>query len=436
MTQILIREHALLDGARAILQDEPRERRVRLPRMRLARRHQGPAPGHLRERHQARHLGDDTQAGRRATSSPPTPFPSWRTWSDFALEDQGRLTEPLVYDAATDRYVPIAWQDAFDWSAATLRGARKSKPGRLLHLRAAGQRSHLPLSVDGPRVRHEQPAGLLQHVPRGVSGRALQAALGTGKGTVDLKDWETADALFIMGVNAASNAPRMLTALAEAYRRGAQIVHINPLVEAAATRTIVPHEFDRDGAVQGDPRPARSTCSCGSAATWRCCAGSPRRCWKQSRPDRKALDREFIERHTQGFEDYRALCEATSWAELERQSGLTRGDIVKAAEIYSRSDRTLISWCLGAHPARTRGRHRPRDRQPAAAARQPGQGRSRALARARPQQRSGQSHLRHRPPSRPSSSSTGWPTSATSTRRATHGMDTVAVIKAMQRRTG
>lgn len=76
-----------------------------------------------------------------------------------------------------------------------------------------------------------------------ASGRALTASLGTGKGTVDLKDWESADALFILGVNAASNAPRMLTALSEAHRRGAQIVHINPLVEAAATRTIVPHDF-------------------------------------------------------------------------------------------------------------------------------------------------------------------------------------------------
>ncbi|MYS16570.1 formate dehydrogenase, partial [Streptomyces sp. SID4982] len=76
-----------------------------------------------------------------------------------------------------------------------------------------------------------------------ASGRAMQAALGTGKGTVDLEDWEKTDALFIIGVNAASNAPRMLTSLAEAYKRGAKIVHINPLVEAAATRTIIPHDF-------------------------------------------------------------------------------------------------------------------------------------------------------------------------------------------------
>ena len=40
-----------------------------------------------------------------------------------------------------------------------------------------------------------------------ASGRALQAALGTGKGTVDLTDWEKADAICLMGVNAATNAP-------------------------------------------------------------------------------------------------------------------------------------------------------------------------------------------------------------------------------------
>src|SRR6266404_493875 len=76
-----------------------------------------------------------------------------------------------------------------------------------------------------------------------ASGRALTAAIGTGKGTVDLLDWEKTDCLIILGVNAASNAPRMLTSLAEAYRRGAQIVHVNPFIEAAARSTIVPHKI-------------------------------------------------------------------------------------------------------------------------------------------------------------------------------------------------
>ena len=36
-----------------------------------------------------------------------------RGWSDYDLEMQGRLTEPLRYDAATDRYLACSWQDAF-----------------------------------------------------------------------------------------------------------------------------------------------------------------------------------------------------------------------------------------------------------------------------------------------------------------------------------
>src|SRR5246500_2814374 len=32
-------------------------------------------------------------------------------WSDFELEDQGRLTYPLVYDSMYDKYVPIDWDE-------------------------------------------------------------------------------------------------------------------------------------------------------------------------------------------------------------------------------------------------------------------------------------------------------------------------------------
>lgn len=33
-------------------------------------------------------------------------------WSDYQLEDQGRLTEPLVYNAQLDRFEAIGWDDA------------------------------------------------------------------------------------------------------------------------------------------------------------------------------------------------------------------------------------------------------------------------------------------------------------------------------------
>ena len=267
------------------------------------------------------------------------------TWSDAQLEDQGRLTEPMRYDPDTDRYVPVSWAEAFELVGRTLRElddpnrAAFYTSGRLgneatflyqLMARELGT-NNLP---DCSNMCHE------------ASGRALQASLGTGKGTADLRDWELTDALFILGVNAASNAPRMLTTLAEAFRRGARIVHINPLVEAGARRTIIPHEFARMATMHSTPT---STMNLqlrigGDMALIR---GIAKAVLEESRTDPRALDREFIDRHTTGFEQYRAVCEQTPWEQIERQCGIRVAGIRRAARVYCDADRTVISWCLG-----------------------------------------------------------------------------------------
>ena len=36
-----------------------------------------------------------------------------RTWNDYDLEQTGRLTHPLRYDPATDKYVACDWEEAF-----------------------------------------------------------------------------------------------------------------------------------------------------------------------------------------------------------------------------------------------------------------------------------------------------------------------------------
>ncbi|GAB3208747.1 FdhF/YdeP family oxidoreductase [Nocardia tengchongensis] len=266
-------------------------------------------------------------------------------WSEFELENQGRLTEPMSYDPGTDRYLPISWADAFELVGRSLREladpnqAAFYTSGRLgneatflyqLLARELGT-NNLP---DCSNMCHE------------ASGRALQAALGTGKGTVDLVDWEATDALFILGVNAASNAPRMLTSLVEAHKRGAQIVHINPLVEAAARKAIIPHDFLEMATFRATPT---STLNLqprigGDMALLR---GIAKAVLEQSKSDPKAIDAEFIDRYTFGFDDYRAVCEATSWAEIESRSGVSAKDIRKAADIYRVADRSIVSWCLG-----------------------------------------------------------------------------------------
>ncbi|MEV0582603.1 FdhF/YdeP family oxidoreductase [Nonomuraea sp. NPDC050310] len=266
-------------------------------------------------------------------------------WSDFALEDQGRLTEPMVYDAETDHYVPIGWQEAFELFGSTVRALENPNQaafytsGRLgneatflyqLMARELGT-NNLP---DCSNMCHE------------ASGRALTAALGTGKGTADLKDWETADALFVMGVNAASNAPRMLTTLAQAYRRGAQVVHVNPLIEAAAGSTIIPHEFTQMALLRAT-RTSTLNLQVRSGGDMALMRGIAKATLELAETDPGAVDRQFLDRYTVGFQEYAALCASTSWEEIELQSRISREGVRKAARVYRDADRTVISWCLG-----------------------------------------------------------------------------------------
>ena len=266
-------------------------------------------------------------------------------WTDYALEAAGRLTEPMRYEAASDKYAPVSWDEAFELAGRHFRGldnpnqaafytsGRLSNEATFLYQLLARElgTNNLP---DCSNMCHE------------ASGRALSAAIGTGKGTVDLVDWEKTDCLIITGVNAASNAPRMLTSLAEAYRRGAQIVHVNPFIEAASRSTIVPHEIPSMmlfhptliGTLNIQPRIA------GDMALMR---GVAKHLLEVSDTDPDAIDWRFIERYTAGFESYQKLLKNTSWEDIELQSGVERAQIRALGEVYRQAKSAIISWCLG-----------------------------------------------------------------------------------------
>jgi len=266
-------------------------------------------------------------------------------WPDYDLEAAGRLSEPVSYYPVSDRYVPVSWEEAFELVGRTLHGlasphqAAFYTSGRLsneatflyqLWVREFGT-NNLP---DCSNMCHE------------ASGRALTAALGTGKGTVDLIDWEQADAIWLMGDNAASNAPRMMTWLAEADRRGAQLVHINPLIEAASRRTIVPHEF-ADMATFRTTKIGTMNVQVRIGGDMALMRGVAKAVFEVAAKDPAVLDGEFLERFTHGAGEYQALCEATPWAELVEGSGVEEAAIRRLADSYLKSGRVIIAWCLG-----------------------------------------------------------------------------------------
>jgi molybdopterin-dependent oxidoreductase alpha subunit len=266
-------------------------------------------------------------------------------WSDYDLEAVGRLAEPLSYNPATDKYEAISWEDAFALVGDTL--GRLDGPDQATFY-TSGRLSNEATFLYQLWVREFGTNNLpdCSNMCHEATGRALTPALGTGKGTVDLHDWEVADAIWVMGDNAATNAPRMLTWLAEADRRGAALVHINPLIEAASRRTIVPHEFvdmatfhtTQIGTMQIQVRIG------GDMALLR---GVAKAVLEAAENDPALLDREFIEHHTAGFDEYRSLVAATPWQDLVEGSGIAEHEIRGLADSYLASQRVIIAWCLG-----------------------------------------------------------------------------------------
>lgn len=51
--------------------------------------------------------------------------------------------------------------------------------------------------------------------------------------------------------------------------------------------------------------------------------------------------------HTAELEAYRAAVDATSWEEIEDQSGLLRSSLERAAKIYMESERVICTWAMG-----------------------------------------------------------------------------------------
>src|SRR5437016_1687589 len=120
------------------------------------------------------------------------------TWSDYDLEAVGRLAEPLLYNPETDKYEPVSWEDAFTLVGETLRALQSPHQASFY---TSGRLSNEATFLYQLWVREFGTNNLpdCSNMCHEASGRAMTAAIGTGKGTVDLYDWENADAIWLMG---------------------------------------------------------------------------------------------------------------------------------------------------------------------------------------------------------------------------------------------
>jgi len=276
--------------------------------------------------------------------------------SDHWLEDQGRLTHPMAYDRASDRFVAVSWDEAFTRIGQILNSLPSPD---LADFYTSGRASNEAAFLYQLFVRLYGTNNFpdCSNMCHEASSVGLPRVIGIGKGTVTIEDFDKADMIFCIGHNPGTNHPRMMTPLREASRRGAPIIVINPFRERALERFEAPQEplemLTRSSTpistqyhqvkVGGDAGALKGIMKAlldlDDAALK---AGQAR-----------VLDTAFIETHTHGFEAFVEDLRATEWDAIAAASGLTREALEGIAVVYAKAERPIVCYGMGLTQHRT-----------------------------------------------------------------------------------
>ncbi|MFC9836357.1 FdhF/YdeP family oxidoreductase [Rhodococcus sp. NPDC127530] len=265
--------------------------------------------------------------------------------TDYWLGQQGRLTHPMVLRPGADHYVPIGWDAAFTLIADELRtltspheavfytSGRTSNEAAFVYqlmIRAFGT-NNMP---DCSNMCHES------------SGTALVETIGIGKGSVSVPDLEHADLILIAGQNPGTNHPRMLSTLEKSKGNGARVIAINPLPEAGLLRFKDPQKVH--GVVGDGVQIADEFLQIRIGGDQALFQGLGRLLLEaEDRSPGTVLDREFIDTHCAGFEDYAAHIRQVDMDTVLAATGLTFEQIQDTADALIASKKTIICWAMG-----------------------------------------------------------------------------------------
>lgn len=265
--------------------------------------------------------------------------------SDYWLEMQGRLTEPMRYDAATDHYVPCSWDDAFATIGRHLRSLSSPHEAEFYTSgRTPNEAAFLySIFVREFGTNNFPDCSNMCHEP---TSRGLPPAIGIGKGTIVLDDFEHAEAIFVIGQNTGTNSPRMMTNLVEARKRKVPIVAVNPMPERALIRFAEPQDVVQM-ATFGSTEISSEFVHIRIGGDLALIKGMMKAMFEREAAGETVLDHQFLAEHTVGLDALRDEVMAQDWDEIVRVSGIKKEQILRCAEIYVRSRATIICYGMG-----------------------------------------------------------------------------------------
>jgi len=274
---------------------------------------------------------------------------SLEAWSDRALEEQGRLTHPLRWDATTDKYLPVTWESALAEIGSELRALDPKSVVFYTSGRAALETSYMYSLLARMYGNNNLPdSSNMCHESTSVG---LPVSIGVPVGTVTLDDFHHTDCIIDIGHNTGVSSPRMLHDLEECSKRGVPIIIINPLRERGLERFSNP-QSPPEMLWEPSTRIASQYHQIKVGGDKAVLTGIAKALFamddeaKASGGDR-VLDVAFIQEHTHGFAEFEAAVRAAKWSELELRSGITRQAMEAIAAVYGRARAGMIAYGMG-----------------------------------------------------------------------------------------
>jgi molybdopterin-dependent oxidoreductase alpha subunit len=272
-----------------------------------------------------------------------------RSWTDHELESTGRLTAPLRYDPASDRYVETSWSDAFADIARKL----KALPRDSVVFYSSGHAGLEAAFLWGLLARLYGNNNLPQssNMCHETTSVGLTDVIGSPVGTILWEDLEKTDCFFFFGQNPGTNSPRFLHPLKDAKARGAKIVTFNPVREQGLVSFVNPqnpYDMITGREIQISDQYHQLKAGTDIAAILGICkaviqaddearltGGDP------------VIDWDFIDRHTTGFESFADRARRTEWSAIVEECGLSEQDLRDAADVYKKAERVIGVYGMG-----------------------------------------------------------------------------------------
>jgi molybdopterin-dependent oxidoreductase alpha subunit len=265
--------------------------------------------------------------------------------SDYELENHGRLTHPVAYDRASDTYRPISWEAAFSRIGEVLRGLPDPNMAEFYTSGRASNEAAFLFNIFAREygTNNFPDCSNMCHEATSVG---LPQAIGVGKGTVSLEDFDHCELIIAMGHNPGTNHPRMMGTLDACARRGVPIIVFNPLKERALERFTNPQNPLEMISLTSTPIASSyyQVKVGGDAAALK---GIMKAVIDKVDTTEGVLDRDFIAKHTNGFDIFEADLRQTAWEDIEKACGLTRTDLTRVADAYLKSNATIVSYGMG-----------------------------------------------------------------------------------------